>query len=364
MVFRLGIDNIETNELKGSVGIITNSTGVTGNIEQNIDYLTRKNVKLNCIFSLEHGFYGTYNNGEIVPDETYNHIPVKSLYKSDTRDPDRSLFEEFDTIIFDVQDAGVRHYTYISTLYKVMTTMKPQKGRLLVLDRPNPIRSDIVDGPVLLKEFSSFVGIKEIPTRYGMTIGELSRLFDEEIGSDVKVVEMSGYSRDTYLDDLMPHYIPMSLNLPSVSAAINYSGMCFLEGINMSLGRGTPYPFLQIGSPFLWDMNLKGTDGLTLRRTEFTPLLDPFRNQRVGGYYLHITDRDSYNPLKFAIETMIEAYRHGRIEINKRWLGLLYGSNKLISMIEEGNSAQDIVNSWQDDLRLFRESRENFLLYR
>ena len=364
MVFRLGIDNIRRDELEGSVGIITNATGVTSSIEQNIDYITRKNVKLNCIFSLEHGFYGTYNNGEIVPDETYNHIPVKSLYKSDTHDPDRSLFEDFDTIIFDVQDAGVRHYTYISTLYKVMATIKPHKGRLVVLDRPNPIRSDIVDGPVLVREFSSFIGIKEIPTRYGMTIGELSRLFDEEIGSDVKVVEMSGYNRNTYLDDLMSHYIPMSLNLPSMNATINYSGMCMLEGINMSLGRGTPYPFLQIGSPFLWDMKLKGADGLTLRRTEFTPLLEPFKNQRVKGYYLHITDRGSYNPLKFAIETMIEAYNYGKIEINERWLGLLYGSNKLVSMIEDEASVQDIINSWQDDLQSFRERRENFLLYR
>lgn len=363
MTFKFGIENLDLDKEAGRIGIVTNSTGVTQDMVQNVDFLLSKGLTVSKIFSPEHGFYSTFANGEEVPDEMYHGVQVKSLYREDSKEVDGSELADIDTLIFDVQDAGVRFFTYLSTLRKVMETTKKVSTRLIVTDRPNPIRSDIVDGPMLDLNYRSFVGIDRIPMRYGMTIGELARFFDRNIGTDVTVSRMEGYRRDSFYDDLVNFYVPLSWNLPKVDSLINYAGMCLLESVNASVGRGTPHPFSLVGFPGIWSIIKGNFPGVVLRETEFTSLLDPLKGQRLEGYYIHITDREKYDPLKVWMSVLYDLMGSDKCEVRKDWISLLYGSRRLLEAKESGEPFERLLEEWKADTIDFEEIRSEYLLY-
>lgn len=363
MAFRFGVEKTGSGKRYGKTGIITNATGVTTDLQQNIDYLRSKEWDIQRVFSPEHGLYATFANGEDVPDENYRGIPVRSLYSEKSQAVNVSDIDDLDTVIFDIQDAGVRHYTYLSTLYRVMEALKGLHSRILVLDRPNPVGGSISDGPVLKDGFQSFVGIDMIPTRYGMTIGEAAVFFDRNIGVDPEVVKMEGYARDTYYDDLTDFYVPFSWNLPNMDSVFNYIGMCIFESIDVSVGRGTPYPFSQIGFPAMWKLDLRGSESVRLRPTEFSSLLDPRLGERLQGYFVHVLNRRNYEPLRLWLNIYMRIARELGGEVSDEKLRRLYGSDELSKGIKNGESAEEIASSWDDDLKKYQETRKNYLLY-
>lgn len=360
-MFKLGLENVEGNLPKGKMGIVTNLGSVTGNLEQNIDYLLSKGFHVAKIFTPEHGLYGTEANGAEVGDTTYRGIDATSLYGAKMK-PDRSDLEGIDYLVYDIQDAGVRFYTFISTLYNMVEASHESSIPLYVLDRPNPLNSIDIRGPVLKEDHRSFVGTDALPSRYGLTIGELALFFNRRFKADVKVVKMQGYSRSLYFDDIYRWFIPPSLNLPDMDSVITYSGLCLLEATDLSMGRGTPYPFHFFGKPGLPELELE-QEGLKIRRTKYRPTLDPFKDELIDGYFLHITDRSRYDPFRLALSLMVDLHRQGDLKIDREKLERLYGSDDLYRMLEAGTTADEVMDSWTADQEEFRKATEEFHLY-
>lgn len=360
-MFRLGLENLEDNMPKGKIGLITNTGSVTGSLEFNLDYMSGKGYSVKKIFSPEHGIYGTEANGAVIGDSEFHGVPVTSLYGSKLK-PEKSDIEELDFLVYDIQDAGVRFYTFISTLYNAVEAAGETGIPLYVLDRPNPLNSETVDGPVMREGFRSFVGIDTLPSRYGLTIGELALFFNRRFGSDVRVVRMTGYSRKYYFDDIYSWFIPPSLNLPDLDSVITYSGLCLLEATDLSVGRGTPYPFHFFGKPGLPELNIEQS-GIKLRRTRYRPSFDPYGSREVDGYFLHIQDRTKYNPFRLAVSILVELFRLDAVKIDLPKLARLYGSDELYRHLNSGSTVEEIMDSWKKDQEKFRSDSAEFHLY-
>ena len=360
-MFKLGLENAKEHLPKGKMGLITNLGSVTGELELNIDYLIREGFNLGRIFTPEHGLYGTEANGAEVGDTTFRGIQATSLYGAKMK-PDGADLEGLDYLVYEIQDAGVRFYTFISTLYNMVEASKESNIPLYVLDRPNPLNTVDIQGPVLKDEFRSFVGTDALPSRYGLTIGELALFFNRKFKADVHVVKMSGYSRKYYFDDIYRWFIPPSLNLPDLDSVITYSGLCLLEATELSMGRGTPYPFHFFGKPDLPELEL-GQEGIKLRRTKYRPTLDPYKDQLIDGYFLHILDRSKYDPFKLALSVIIELFEKGSLRIDRPKLARLYGSDDLYRMLESGTTVKEVMDSWKNDQDEFRKKSEEFHLY-
>lgn len=360
-MFKLGLESAKGNLPEGKMGIITNLGSVTGSLELNIDYLVREGFKIKKIFTPEHGLYGTEANGAEVDDTTFRGIHATSLYGSKMK-PDSTDLEGLDYLVYEIQDAGVRFYTFISTLYNMVEASHESNIPLYVLDRPNPLNSVDIQGPVLNEEFRSFVGTDTLPSRYGLTIGELAMFFNRRFNADLHVLKMSGYSREFYFDDIYKWFIPPSLNLPDLDSVITYSGLCLLEATDLSMGRGTPYPFHFFGKPGLPDLDLEQA-GLKLRRTKYRPTLDPHKDQLMDGYFLHITDRTKYDPFRLALSIILNLHESGSITIDRPKLARLYGSDELYRMLESGTTVQEVMESWKEGQEDFRTKTEEFHLY-
>lgn len=363
MDLRLGLENFKSSSEKLKLGIVTNATGVTQGLVQNVDFLKQSGMKVARIFSPEHGFYSSFANGEDVPDESYNGIPVKSLYKENSKEMNESELDDLDALVFDIQDAGVRFYTYLSTLYKTMETAKKKSMRFILLDRPNPLNAHEVNGPMIEDRYLSFVGIDRIPVRYGLTVGELARFFDRKIGLDPEIVKMSGYNRKSWYDNLLRSYVPLSWNLPTFDSVINYSGMCLLECVDVSLGRGTPHPFSLFGFPGLWSLVKNEYPGVNFRKTQFGSLLDPQKGVRLEGYYMHITDRKTYDPLRVWGDVLYDLLKSEKCNLRVEWLRLLYGSDALTDSVRDGVPFDKLASGWKEESQEFMSIREDHLLY-
>lgn len=360
-MLRLGLENLKNNMPKGKIGLITNIGSVTGTLQFNLDYMSGKGYSVKRIFSPEHGIYGTEANGAEIGDTELKGVPVTSLYGNKLK-PEKSDIEDLDFLVYDIQDAGVRFYTFISTLYNLVEASMEASIPLYVLDRPNPLNAEVVDGPVMEEGFRSFVGIDTLPSRYGLTIGELSLFFNRRFGSDVRVVKMTGYSRKYYFDDIYRWFIPLSLNLPDLDSVINYAGLCLLEATDLSVGRGTPYPFHFFGKPDIPEFTHR-QEGIKLRRTRYRPTIDPYKDREVDGYFIHILDRSKYNPFRLAVSILVELFRLEALEIDRAKLGRLYGSDDLFSHLNSGSTTEEIMDSWNEDQEKFRNESSEFHIY-
>lgn len=340
------------------VGIVTNQTGILSNKTHVVDFLLEKKITLQTIFAPEHGFRGTADAGEHIVDgkDQKTGLPIISLY-GDNKKPKPAQLANIDIIIFDLQDVGARFYTYISSLHYVMEACAENNIPLIVFDRPNP-NGSIVDGPLLEKEFTSFVGMHPVPLLHGMTIGEYAQMVNGEKwlkeGEKCKltVIPCSNYKRE------MAYSLPVkpSPNLPNDQSINLYASLCFFEGTNVSMGRGTEKQFQIYGSPYLKKTGFS-----------FTPkpnfgAKDPVYN----GKECFGEDLTAYPKLKqLEIKWLIKAYQNtsDKTKFFNGFFTKLAGTKKLQQQIESGVSEKEIRESWKKDLETFKAMRKQYLIY-
>ena len=361
-VIKTGADNYEKYLplLKDKkVGIVTNQTGILSDKTHVVDFLLEKKITVQNIFAPEHGFRGTADAGEHIVDgkDPKTGLPIISLY-GDNKKPKPAQLSGIDVMIFDLQDVGARFYTYISSLHYVMEACAENNIQLIVFDRPNP-NGSIVDGPLLEKEFTSFVGMHPIPLLHGMTIGEYAQMINGEkwLKDDAQckltIIPCVDYSRT------MPYslLVKPSPNLPNDQSINLYASLCLFEGTNVSMGRGTEKQFQIYGSPYLTKTNFS-----------FTPkpnfgAKDPLYN----GKECFGEDLTAYPKLKqLELKWLIKAYQNtsDKTKFFNAFFIKLAGTKKLQQQIESGVSEAQIRKTWQKDLEAFKKMRTKYLIYK
>jgi uncharacterized protein YbbC (DUF1343 family) len=301
-------------------------------------------------------------------------LPIYSLYGR-TSAPTDSMLADIEVMVVDLQDAGARYYTYISTTVEVMKAATRHGIPVIVLDRPDPI-GGAVQGNVLDPAFTSFVGRLEVPMRYGMTLGELARLADADfaIHTRLTVVPAAGWRRDMALDDAGLPFVPPSPNLRTLESLFHYPGTCLFEGTNLSVGRGTDAPFEQVGAPWLDTtavlarLRAERLPGVSFSATSFTPRHPgdgKYADTLVAGIRLRVTDRQRYDPTVTAVHLMaaIRAVQPDRIRWTPAQFDRLAGGSTLRAALEAGRPAAEIVAPWAGALGRFQQRRRPFLIY-
>lgn len=360
------------------VGIVTNPTGITRDVRHIVDVMHADDrVNLVAVFGPEHGFRGTAQAGgsEGRYDDPATGLPVYDTYlKSGQPLADIFTASGVDTVVFDIQDAGARFYTYIWTLYDCMEAARLAGKRFVVLDRPNPVTGRSAQGPVLHKEFATFVGREPISQAHGMTVAELARLFNKEFLAapvPLDTVLMSGWKRSDFYDASGLPWVPPSPNMPTPDTALVYSGTCLFEGTNLSEGRGTTRPFELLGAEGIdrrWAAEAEqlGLPGVHFREAYFAPTFSKFQGRTVGGVQLHVHDRAAYDPVRTGIALLVTAKKvwSGFAWRPDNWIDKLTGSTQVRTMIDAGADADEVVAAWQGELAAFRRMRGKYLLYR
>ncbi|MEU3527426.1 DUF1343 domain-containing protein [Streptomyces sp. NPDC038707] len=358
-------------------GIVTNPTGVTRTAEHIVDVMHHDpRVELTAVFGPEHGFRGTAQAGgsEGRHDDPATGLPVYDTYLKSGR-PLADVFTAsgVDTVVFDIQDVGARFYTYIWTLYDCMEAAAIAGKRFVVLDRPNPVTGRAAEGPVLHKEFASFVGRQPVAQAHGMTVAELAGLFNGEfLGTPVELetVHMSGWKRSAFYDASGLPWVPPSPNMPTPDTALVYSGTCLFEGTNLSEGRGTTRPFELLGAEGVdgrWAaaVNGLGLPGVRFREAYFAPTFSKFQGKTVGGVQVHVTDRAAFDPVRTGIALLVTARKvwDGFAWRSDHWIDKLTGSGRVRTMIDAGADTDEVTGAWQEELAAFRRVRKGYLLY-
>ncbi|MFD5709179.1 exo-beta-N-acetylmuramidase NamZ domain-containing protein [Streptomyces pharetrae] len=359
------------------VGIVTNPTGITRDARHIVDVMhSDDRVNLRAVFGPEHGFRGTAQAGgsEGRHDDPATGLPVYDTYlKSGQALADVFTASGVDTVLFDIQDVGARFYTYIWTLYDCMAAARLAGKRVVVLDRPNPVTGRAALGPVLRKEFATFIGREPIAQAHGMTVGELARLFNGEFLTTpvaLDVVRMTGWKRSAFHDGTGLPWVPPSPNMPTPETALVYAGTCLFEGTNLSEGRGTTRPFELLGAEGVdgrWAaaVNELRLPGVHFREAYFAPTFSKFQGKTVGGVQVHVHDRAVYDPVRTGVALLVTAKRSwpGFAWRPDHWIDKLTGSTRVRTLIDAGAGVDDVVADWQPELAAFREVREEYLLY-
>ena len=362
-----------------NIGLITNQTGVDENLRSNVSLCAQfPNTRLMALFSPEHGLWGNHQDMLKVPSATDEQhlIPIHSLY-GETLQPTQEMLEGIDTLVYDIQNVGVRYYTFITTMLLSMRAAREHGVKFTVLDRPNPIGGNRVEGTLLQQDYISFVGAHPIPIRHGMTIGELALLFNAELELDLQleVVPMRGWKRSMWYDQTGLPWVPSSPSMPTLDTAILYPGTCLIEGTNLSEGRGTTKPFEWIGAPWIdadmWSETLNRMEppGVRFRPVHFVPSLSKYVDEVCHGVSVHVMDRELAMPLEivlYLLATVVEAYpNHFEFLENDgtHFIDQLAGTDSLRLALVEKRSPADIVQGWRSGLDEFARRREPFLIY-
>ena len=355
------------------VGLVSMPAAVLPDLTSALDALRAAGIQVTALFGPEHGFGGAALDGAHIHDTTdpRTGLPVYSLYGK-IHEPTVEMLANVDVVVFDMQDVGVRFYTYLSTLFYVLRGAGKEGKPVFVLDRPNPITGRIVEGGFIAPGFESFVGIINIPMRHGMTLGELARYMNEEYALHValRVIEMQGWQREMWFDETRLPWVPTSPAMPHLSTATLYPGMCLLEGTNLSLGRGTALPFEMCGAPWLDGyafaaaMNEIQLPGVRFRETVFTPSASNHSGSECHGVQVHILDRDSFDPIEMALHLILVA----RCLSGDAWMWnphfeRLAGDGTLRSALEAETSVAEIMTTWKESNSAFVNQREKYLLY-
>jgi uncharacterized protein YbbC (DUF1343 family) len=344
------------------VGIVTNQTGVVGD-KHILDALLEQKIQIVKIFTPEHGFRGEADAGETILNgrDKKTSIPIVSLYGKNKK-PQTNQIADLDIILFDIQDVGVRFYTYISTLTYIMEAAAENKKKVIVLDRPNP-NGHYIDGPILKKEFTSYVGMHPVPIVYGMTIGEYAKMINGEkwlankVVCDLTIIKLENYN----------HNKPVSLsikpspNLPNDVAINLYPSTCFFEGTNVSEGRGTNQQFQVYGSP-----NLVNMDFHFVPQPNVGAKNPKYKGQMCHGEDLSNTPRMS----EISLVWLLNAYHYNskqpfftKEQDGSYWIDKLYGNSDLRDFVEKGYTEKQIKDTWKMDLEKFKKTRTKYLLY-
>ena len=381
--FKFGAEALISEEkdiIKGKrVGLVTNPTGVDQNLRSIVDILYNDpDINLTALYGPEHGVRGNEQAGGYIESYTdpETGLPVYSLYGK-TRKPSAEMLKDVDAILFDIQDAGVTYYTYIWSMFYVLQAAAENDKEVIILDRPNPLGGDRVEGPVTIEEGqSTFVGLKDLALRHGMTFGELAHYLNEEfnVGADVKVVKMRNYDRSKRYDELNIPFVLPSPNLPTTDSVNVYPITGFFETFsNISEGRGTTKPFQLVGAEFVNSteyarvLNELNLPGVRFRAAAFTPAPNQkLAGKLVQGVEVYVTDSDSYDPIYTGlsmIKTLHDLYGD-KIQWRKDgWLAKLTGKTYIEEDIKNGVEVKDIIAKWENELNEFKEIRKKYLLY-
>jgi uncharacterized protein YbbC (DUF1343 family) len=370
-----GIDVLEAQKfapLAGKrVGLITNRTGVDRNHRSTIDLLAHApGVKLVALFSPEHGIRGAVD--ERVPSSTdaATGLPVYSLFGDDLR-PTDTMLTGLDALVFDIQDAGVRFYTYITTMGYTMEAAAKHHLAYYILDRPDPLGGERIEGPMLDRERTNFVGYFPMPVRMGMTLGEMALMFNAEnkIGCDLHVIPMQNWRRSDWLDDTGLPWMNPSPNLRSFGTEILYPGLEILQAGGVSVGRGTDRPFERIGAPwihsgaFVEEMNRRSVAGVRFVADRFTPDSGLYEGEMCEGARVMVTDRAIFESMRMGIEiaAVLAKLYPNHFDVVK--MIALVGNVETIRRLKAGDAPAAIVASWNEDLEAFRKERAKYLIY-
>jgi uncharacterized protein YbbC (DUF1343 family) len=371
-----GIDILEAQKfaplVSKHVGLITNQTGIDRNGRSTVDLLAHApGVKLVALFSPEHGIRGTIDERVSSSTDEATGLPVYSLY-GETLRPTDAMLMGLDALAFDVQDAGVRFYTYITTLGYAMEAAAAHHLAFYVLDRPNPLGGDRVEGSMLDRDRTSFVGYFPMPVRMGMTLGEMAQMFNTEgrIGCDLHVIRMRNWRRSFWFDDTGLPWVNPSPNLRSSGAGILYPGLEILQAGGVSVGRGTDRPFEVVGAAWIHaeefgaELNRRAILGVRFEPTKFTPNAGPHEGERCEGVRVVLTSRNSLDSLRMGIEIAAALKKLYPDNFDASRMIELVGNAATIEQLVGGVAPAAIVASWGKDLEEFRKMRAKYLLYR
>ncbi len=367
------------------VGLILHPASINSRFEHAADLFHQdKRINLTALFGPQHGIRGETQDNMIEWQsfrDKHTGLPAHSLY-GQTRKPTPQMLSNIDTLVFDLQDAGTRVYTFIYTMALAMEAARECGKRFIVLDRPNPINGVQIEGNILEPEFSSFVGMFPIPMRHGMTVGELALMFNREfgIGCELEVVKMEGWRRAMCYEETGLPWVMPSPNMPTVDTALVYPGSVMLEGTTVSEGRGTTRPFEIVGAPYIdpdaliEELAKDSLTGVVFRPLHFEPAFHKFAGRLCGGVQIHVTDRGAFKPAitgvtiisvvrrlypgDFAWKQPPYEYVYDRLPFD-----VINGSSRLREQIEAGAPVPEIEEGWRLDVNEFAERRETFLLY-
>lgn len=373
---QIGLDVLESQKfapLRGKhVGLITNHTGLDSQGRSTVDVLSHAaGVQLIALFSPEHGLAGRNDEKITSSKDPATGLPVHSLY-GETLRPTDEMLKGIDALVFDVQDAGVRFYTYTATMAYCMEEAAKRQIAFFVLDRPNPLGGEIVEGPMLDGDKTNFVGYFPLPVRYGLTIGELAQLFNAEnhIDVDLHVIAMKNWHRNYFFESTGIKWIPPSPNLRTTKGSILYPGIEILQNAGVSVGRGTQTPFEEFGAPWLNGddvasaLNGRHLPGLHFTAQPFIPIVGLYSGERCGGVAVRITERGAVRSMRMGLEIAMTLHRLYPQQFDPEKLLLLIGNSDTIQQLQAGVAPETIVASWSAALSTFDQIRHKYFLYK
>lgn len=368
------------------VGLICNQSSVNHTFEHAADLLHGHSAfELTALFGPQHGIRGDVQDNMIETEHSTDRktgLPVHSLY-SETREPTEKMLEDVDVLVFDMQDVGCRIYTFVYTLANCMRIAGQSGKTVVVCDRPNPINGVDISGNILEPEYASFVGLFPLPTRHGMTVGELAQMFQGEFGvqCDLQIVPMRGWERRHWLDETDAPWVMPSPNMPTLDSATVFPGTVHFEGTQISEGRGTTKPFELIGAPYIdpdvyaEKLTELALPGVIFRSCAFQPTFQKHAKVTCGGVQIHVVDRDQFDSVAAGIAMVkvahdlypndflwkVPPYEY---VFDKNPFDVISGTNKIREAIEGGADLASITGGWKAGVAEFEEKRAPYLLYR
>jgi uncharacterized protein YbbC (DUF1343 family) len=367
------------------VGLICNQASVNHQLRHAADlFHEHPGVNLRALFGPQHGIRGDVQDNMIETEHTIDQetgLPIHSLY-SETREPTEEMLKDVDVLVFDMQDVGCRIYTFAYTMANCMVAARRFGKKVIVCDRPNPINGVQVAGNVLEPEQASFVGLFSIPTRHGMTLGELAQMFNDhfQIGCELEVVKMDGWKRQYWQDETDAPWVMPSPNIPTTDSATVFPGTVHFEGTQLSEGRGTTRPFELVGAPYInaekyaRHLNGLGLAGVYFRSCIFRPTFQKHAGVSCGGVQIHVTDRNSFEPVvtvialvKAANDLYCDEFRWKNhpyeYVYDRNPFDVIAGTSSIREGIERGESLEAMEKSWGVAFEVIRNVRDQYLLY-
>ena len=367
------------------IGLICNQASVNHQFQHAADlFFNDKDINLTALFGPQHGIRGDVQDNMVETShntDKLTKLPIYSLY-SETRQPTLEMLSGVDALVFDLQDVGCRVYTFIYTMANAMKACAEFDKKMLILDRPNPINGLEIEGNTLERGHESFVGQFPIPMRHGMTVGEIAKLFNQEfdINCDLEVVKMDNWERADFYDETDAPWVMPSPNMPTVDTSVVFPATVYLEGTQVSEGRGTTHPFETVGANYIHALELSDAltslelSGVIFRPINFLPTFQKFANESCSGVFLHITDRKAFEPVITGlaiIKTIFDLYpdefkwKNPPYEYvyDRNPFDVISGTTKIREFFEQGKPIKEIKDSWQTDVEQFYKTREKYLLY-
>jgi len=379
-----GVENFIHNyldEIQGKrIGLITNPSAVDQRLRATVDlFFQNPDINLTALFGPEHGIRGSANAGAKVASglDAQTGLPVFSLYGK-TRKPTAEMLKDIDVLVFDIQDVGLRTYTYIYTLSYVLEAAAENHIPVYVLDRPNPLGGTIIEGGLVKEGYFSFIGRYPLPYRYGMTVGELAKFFNSEynIQARLTIVPMQNWRRDMFWDDTGLFWVPTSPHVPHWKTALFMPATGLIGELqSVNIGVGYTLPFEMLGAPWIDGpqlteyLNTLNLPGVIFRPLFYTPYYSIFKGQECSGVQLLITDKKRFRSFEtglYLLQALIQLYpdhnifaNAGRVKVFNKAMG----SDAVFNALQAGTPVPKIIESWQTDLNLFKNKRQKYLIY-